>query len=527
MSTQNPSIFNEVYGPIMVGPSSSHTAGPARIGLMCRRMLPDEPAEIQIYFDQNGAFPPTYRGQGSDYGFIGGILGFEISDETIKRALAIAEERAITCEFIITDLGETRHPNFTRISIVSRSGYQLTVEAASTGGGMFVITRYQGYPLSITGGAHEFLILTPAPEKCAAEIRRIMDSLGLDGRMESLAGPPGAPALVNLKTDRRPEGLQEAIMAATKAEVLYLAPVLPVVKRLMSRQPFTTAAEALAYAAAQGPAEAWRLAVAYESSLSGRDTEEIIGLMGQIAEVMRQSARRALAGGYPQRGFLPPQAALMQRKIEAGEARRLDLGVLNRAMLWSLGVIDYGLCQGLVVAAPTGGSSGVLPGAVISVAEELGLTDREISQALLTGGLVGVFIAGRATFAAEVAACQAEIGSASAMAAAAVAQLLGGSAEECFKAAALALENLLGLICDPVAGFGNVPCVNRNALGAANALISANMVLAGFDPAIPLDEVISALMNVAGLLPADLRCTGRGGLCSTETAKRLCAAGLK
>jgi L-serine dehydratase len=155
---------------------------------------------------------------------------------------------------------------------------------------------------------------------------------------------------------------------------------------------------------------------------------------------------------------------------------------------------------------------------VIAVGEEMGRSDDDIAKALLAGGLVGVFIDHQATFAAETAACQAEIGAAGAMAAAAAVQLLGGSADQSFRAAALALQNMLGLICDPVAGVGNIPCVSRNAAGAANALVSANMVLAGFDPCLPLDEVIVAMKNVGLMLPAELRCTGRGGLCLTPTA---------
>jgi L-serine dehydratase len=162
-----------------------------------------------------------------------------------------------------------------------------------------------------------------------------------------------------------------------------------------------------------------------------------------------------------------------------------------------------------------------LPGAVLAVGEEMGLPDSEIAKAMLASGLVGVFIANQATFGAEVAGCQAENGSGSAMAAAGIVELLGGSAEDGFKAASLAMQNLLGLVCDPIACLAEIPCVNRNTVAAYNAVASAHMVLCGFDPVIPLDETIMAMLSVGRMLPRELRCTGLGGLCLTDTAKRI------
>ncbi len=522
MGVKLSSIFNEVFGPVMIGPSSSHTAGPARIGLMCRLMLPADPEDIRITFDRHGAYPATYRGQGSDYGFLGGLLGMETSDHDLKNAPALAGQRGVRYEFVTADLREPWHPNLVRIQVTARNGYELEVEAASTGGGMFLITRYQGYAVTMNGGAHEFLATSADPEVCVQGAEAVCRRFGVGHEIVAVPGANGRPALVNLKTDQAPPGFPEALEAL--GPIRHLRPVLPVVKRLDRRPPFTTAAGALEYAREHGlDHDPWRLAVIYESSLSARSEMEIMAMMKQLAGVMRRSALAALEGGYPRRGFLPPQAAAMHKNLAGGPIKQANLGVLNRATLWSSGVVDYGFCQGLITAAPTGGSSGVLPGAVISAGEEMGFNEEEIGRALLLSGLVGVFIDHGATFAAEMAACQAEIGSASAMAAAAVALFLGGDVERCFKSAALALQNMLGLVCDPVAGFGNVPCVNRNTLGAANAVISANMVMAGFEPFIPLDEVIQAMMSVGAMLPPELRCTGGGGLCQTATGRRVAA----
>lgn len=514
----NSSIFNEVFGPVMVGPSSSHTAGPARIGKMCRQGLPDEAAIIRISFDRMGSFAATYIAQGSNYGFIGGLMGVDISDEQIKRSLVAAKEKGLDFRFDIIDIAGDRHPNFALIDITTQSGFNLKAEAASTGGGMFEITGWQGRAVSLKGDCHEYLFLGDGAEKMAEAARAAMEIGGVGFQVVS------GPGILNVKADRRDETAEKKLAAALGREPVYLAPVLPVVKRMNAALPFTTAAGALDYAARKGLTEPWQLASAYETALSGQSEAEVMGLMNNIATVMRRSALRGLEGDYKQRGFLPPQSPIMRRNIEAGQTPQFNLGLLNKAALWSCAVLDYDICLGVVAAAPTGGSSGVLPGAVIAVGEDLGLDEAAIAKALLLGGLVGVFIDHQATFAAEMAACQAEIGAASAMAAAAAVQMLGGTAEQAFRAAALSLQNMMGLVCDPVAGVGNIPCVSRNATGAANALVSANMVLAGFDPYLPLDEVIGAMKSVGLMLPPELRCTGRGGLCLTETACRVCAS---
>lgn len=516
---KNSSIFNEVFGPVMVGPSSSHTAGPARIGKMCRAMLPDEPADIEITFDQQGSFAATYEAQGSNYGFIGGLIGLDISDENIRRSLVTARERGVVYNFVINDIPGDIHPNFALIKVKTVGGYELEVEAASTGGGMFEIQKYNGRRVSLKGDCHEFIYLVDQ----AGEVQIPAMIAAAEIVLKNRAGFKAAvePGIVNIKTDQGGGDLKKELDMAVGIDSVYLPPVLPIVKRMDARLPFSVAAEALNYARAENIDQPWRLAAAYESALSGRSVDDVLELMAKIAGIMRASAHRGLAGGYKQRGFLPPQSPTMNDNIMNGRTRQVDLGLLNKAALWSCAVLDYDICLGVVVAAPTGGSSGVLPGAVISVGEDLGLNEDEISKALLVGGMVGVFIDHQATFAAETAACQAEIGAGSAMAAAAVVQLLGGTADQAFKSAALALQNMLGLICDPVAGVGNVPCVSRNATGVANALVSANMVMAGFDPCIPLDEVIQTMKSVGAMLPPELRCTGRGGLCLTKTAARI------
>lgn len=193
----------------------------------------------------------------------------------------------------------------------------------------------------------------------------------------------------------------------------------------------------------------------------------------------------------------------------------------SKAAAYALAASCINASMGIIVAAPTAGSCGILPGVLLSLKESRGFTDEEIVFALLCAAGVGQVIAVRATLSGAEGGCQAECGSASAMAAAAACELMGGSPDMCCHAAALALKNSLGLVCDPVAGLVEVPCVKRNAVFAVAALTAADMALAGIESAIPVDEVIDAMFAIGQAMPAALRETAKGGLAATPTGCRL------
>jgi L-serine dehydratase len=196
----------------------------------------------------------------------------------------------------------------------------------------------------------------------------------------------------------------------------------------------------------------------------------------------------------------------------------LDAGILNRVILYVTAIMECKSAMGTIVAAPTAGACGALPGACIGAAEAMDLPVDEMAKAMLAAGLIGVLIAARATFSAEVGGCQAECGAGSGMAAAALVTLAGGTARQALAAASMALQNVLGMICDPVANRVEVPCLGKNVMAASNALACANMALADYDSVIPLDEVIEAMDRVGKALPRELRCTALGGLSVTPTS---------
>lgn len=256
-----------------------------------------------------------------------------------------------------------------------------------------------------------------------------------------------------------------------------------------------------------------------EAESSELPEEDLEVRMAGNLKVMREAVARGLAGIKSRSGLTGGDA---RRVDEARRSGRLVAGdPLDSAIAKALAVIEVNAAMGRIVAAPTAGSCGVLPGVLLAVAEKLGADDQALVDALFAAGGVGQVIARKASLSGAEGGCQAEVGSAAAMAAAGATQLAGGGPEECIQAAAFALKGLMGLVCDPVAGLVEVPCVKRNAIAASVTLASMEMALAGVKSAIPADEVVVAMGAVGRALPISLRETAQGGLAATPTGCRL------
>jgi len=258
-------------------------------------------------------------------------------------------------------------------------------------------------------------------------------------------------------------------------------------------------------------------ALAREVDESGQSPETVRAHMLAQLEVMRDSVAEGLSGSARSRSGLTGGDAARVARSKAGPVG----GTLTQAIARALAVGEVNAAMGRIVAAPTGGASGVLPGVLLSIAEERSIPDRDVADALVTAGAIGAIIASRASLSGAAGGCQAEIGSAAAMAAAAATELLGGSPEQSGHAASLALQGLLGLVCDPVGGLVEVPCVARNATGAAVALAATEMAMAGVEFPIPFDQVVDSAAQVGRSLPPSLRETANGGLAITPEARRL------
>lgn len=235
--------------------------------------------------------------------------------------------------------------------------------------------------------------------------------------------------------------------------------------------------------------------------------------MGRVLEIMRQSATIPLEQPVRSMGGLIGGEA--QRLAAHAAAKQGICGpVLQRAVTYAMAVLEVNASMGLIVAAPTAGSSGVVPGLLLALQEEYQLSDGQLMDGLFNAGAIGYLAMRNATVAGAVGGCQAEVGVAAAMAASAAVELMGGEPEQCLSAASTVLMNMLGLVCDPVGGLVEYPCQNRNAAGVANALVAAEIALSGVRQLIPFDEMLGVMYRVGRSMPAQLRETALGG-CAT------------
>ncbi|WP_417637216.1 L-serine ammonia-lyase, iron-sulfur-dependent, subunit alpha [Enterococcus faecalis] len=263
------------------------------------------------------------------------------------------------------------------------------------------------------------------------------------------------------------------------------------------------------------------LMIEQEMERSQKSYEEIWTQMGQNLDVMDAAVKRSQegAGVFSPTGLTGGDAARLKKYRATGKTLSGDL--MMSAVQAALGTNEVNAAMGVVCATPTAGASGTLPGVLTAIKNTLNLTRDQQIRFLFTSSLFGMVTANNAMIAGAVGGCQAEVGSASAMAAAATVEAAGGTPRQSSEAFAMALGNLLGLVCDPVAGLVEIPCVKRNTVGAGNALIGADMALAGIVNKIPADEVVEAMNKVGRQLPRELRETGLGGLAGTATGQRM------
>jgi L-serine dehydratase len=301
-------------------------------------------------------------------------------------------------------------------------------------------------------------------------------------------------------------------------DIKELHPVLPVLSSANATVPFLTCEEMHEFNKSKiWPL--WQLALHYESKRGNLTEDKVFNKMKNVVQIIKASIKEGLAGtDYKDRilGYQSGQFLEMHK-----QNKLLNGGLLNTIVPYVTAMMEVKSSMGVIVAAPTAGACAALPGTCVAVAEVMNLSDDDITKAMLAAGMIGVFIAAYSTFAAEVGGCQAEGGSASGMSAASLITFMNGTAEQATAAASMAIQNMLGLICDPVANRVEVPCLGKNVMAASNALSCANMSLSGFNAVIPLDEVIDTMNEVGESLPSELCCTALGGLSITKTSKEI------
>jgi len=506
-----PSIFNDVVGPVMRGPSSSHCAASLRIGRICHDLMGGRISSIEIDFDPNGSLATTHKEQGSDMGLFGGFLGWEAYDERLVNSEQHIAAAGIQIKINIKDI-QAEHPNTYQITLKNPWETHKVV-AISTGGGMIEVIEIDGTQVSMAGDSFVTLIYVSDPTK-------LIQYLGQSEFKDSFETHEGVNDHIAINSSMF---LDKNILAEIKEiegviQIKEISPVLPVLTARNTTVPFITCDEMFAYNEDKN-LSLWELAVRYESMRGNISEEEVLSKMNDIRIILKNAVETGLKGTKFEDRILGPQSVKFKSMME--EKKLVDGDVLNRIIMYVSAIMEVKSSMGVIVAAPTAGSCGAMPGAVLGVSDSLGLSEEETVKALMIAGLIGVFIAAHSTFAAEVGGCQAECGSGATMAAAALVHLAGGNLNQSISAASMALQSSLGMICDPIGNRVEAPCLNRNVMAASNSLSCANMALADYDHLIPLDEVIETMYEVGKSIPNTLRCTNLGGLSITKTAKEI------
>ncbi len=257
----------------------------------------------------------------------------------------------------------------------------------------------------------------------------------------------------------------------------------------------------------------------YEMSISETTEEEIVDRMNAYLAVMKESVRDGFDKSKGGQGKIIERKAGEVLDFAESDIKSASGNQMLKAVAYGLAVMEVNITMGKIIAAPTAGASGIIPGVFISLQETFDLPDSKLIEGLVVAGIVGMLIAKNASLSGAKGGCQAEVGSGAAMAAVGGLYMLGLDVNRIFNGGAIALKNLMGLVCDPVAGLVEVPCQKRNAIGIANALIAIDLVRAGMDSYVPFDEVVEAMKKVGDLMPSCHRETGAGGIAITETGK--------
>lgn len=504
-----PSIFNDVVGPIMRGPSSSHSAGALRIGRLCRNLMNDSITKVLVEYDPSGSLVTTHTSQGTDMGLYGGLLGWEADEANLPDYQKFIHESGIDIKVSYVSYGAT-HPNTYKVTL-SDDKKQHQMIALSTGGGMIHVQEIDNFAVSIDGDCHELLIyLYNSSEVLLNRLEKEFDFIDV---LEQ-------PGLINIKSNEafKKDLLLEILENSTVRDIRVLEPVLPVLKQKNLSLPFSNVAEMESFAKGKD-LKLWELALEYEKARSGLSKEKLWEKMELISKVMKSAIDTGLAGTEYEDRLLPAQSPEFQNQLSNNNL--IEANALNQVIMQVSAVMESKSSMNTIVASPTAGSCGTLPGAIFGCASAMNSTDEEIIEALFAAGIIGVFIASGATFAAEEAGCMAECGSASSMSAAGLVHLAGGNLQQSLGAASMSLQNSFGMICDPIANRVEAPCLGKNVMAASNALSCTNMALSGYKHLIPFDEVVVAMAAVGKAIPHELCCTALGGLAITPTAKAL------
>lgn len=532
----------EIIGPVMIGPSSSHTAGACRIANWAR-LINGNVTPSFVRFTLYGSFSKTTSGHGTDRALLAGLLGFNVDDVRIRQAFSEAALAHMKYEYVYDKETLVEHPNTVRVEMFDAQNNCKSVVGQSLGGGRAKISEINGIKVDFSGRLNTIVVEQIDQAGVLAYITQCLSAENVNIAFLNLfREKKGAKAFTFVETD-----------SLIPKQALEKLRKLPAIKRILvlRNEDVEEQAKSQDYVAkCEKACESYQLEdylfanaadllsactelnisisefmIRREIAISHLSRPQILEKMAYVWDTMQEAI--AIALEKPERSM---------GKLIGGEAKQLNDFLKQRAQVpggleiskglaYALATLEHNACMGKIVAAPTAGASGVLPAAMQVMKEFHAKTDVEIIAALFTAGAIGYLINLHASLAGATGGCQAEVGSASAMAACAVSELMGNNLDVGLQSATISLMNSLGLVCDPVGGLVEVPCQVRNAMGLANALTAVTMAASGIKMIVPFDEMVEVQRKVGEAIPSSLRETAEGGTAQAKSALNYCQDG--
>lgn len=515
-----PEFFNDVFGPVMQPGSSSHTAGPCRLGYLAGCLLGEPVAKVLVELDKEGSFAGTFGIMAEDRAMVAGVLGYLPEDERLFRSFELAEEAGIEVAFAFTTITESRHPNAIKFVLTGRSGLMVELVGDSTGGGMVGTVAVDGFAYRTLGDAFVLLVQDPYEALSAASIERLRAELPdvVDAQEVRVAGR-GVLYAFALPVEPDCNALRRMLDGdAPLPRLALLRPLLPVVSRRDRKPQLFVTMTRWRELAEERDLPLWEIAVQYEMDASGWRRARVVERMRDLAVLMRRQTRAVYEEevAVPESPFKPDFAGRWAK--HAATPARVTDGITAQTIKYAYGA-GAGIPGVENVPGPMGGGAGYIYAALSAVQEARELHDDDLLRGLFVAAAVGAIAYTRTEPTGEVLGCTGESGVCGAMAAAAIAEMVGGSPEAVENAASLALQAFTGLPCDPMPGGLSQPCRSRIMAATCAAHVFADLALGGHEAVLPLHEAVDVADGIGRALPPELLCTSEGGCCAAPAAQ--------
>ncbi len=489
-----PDIFDDVFGPVMQPGSSSHTAGPCRIGYIANSLLHEKPKKIKVQLDLNGSFAQTFGHMNEDIGMLAGAYGLLPDDERMFDIKEILSSENIEYGFEYTVL-QNKHPNAVRFILTPGSGKEHVLEGNSIGGGRVEIVEIDG--IKISWFADRYLYISRKPLIFTKTVKTT--------RCKS---PQNEDLLISRSFEDLPDGGDILIK---------LCPVTETLKKGEEKPLFNSFSE-WADISRKENKNLFETAVEYETHLLCEDKEAVLKRMESRRHLMEKETNAPYEN--PEGILETPFSGYHFRKWdEYAKSNRSIQSSLNIRILRYVFATQAQTKGVKLVPGPMGTGGGFLYSVIRAVAEEKGMDRNRINESLFVAGAVGLVAYRRSDPTGEMTGCAGECGVCQAMTAAAVTYLLGGNETEIENAASLSLQASLGWPCDPIPGGDNQPCFSRFVTAAIMAVTFADLAMSKRSATVPFDEVVDVMDVMGKKMSSDLKCTSTGGICMSKCAK--------